>query len=270
MASIEVIRNSDSITRTTVIIDSAYRTSGTSSRFTYDLGVTLESVKLIDIKGINFVNVIKNVNENNNGINWVDGLGVTHNNEIPIGNYSDVTLCRAISTLMTENTSASEYYICSIDRDLSTFVISNGTGNAFDLNFGISSSVSIGTIIGLGTTNYLGITTITGSEILNLTSTKAIYVGSTVIAQNATDNVNSSNGVSNVLERYNVGGIFGSIIVSQAILPIKQNNPTITEIDISLFDDLGRELLIPNDTTNGYFNITLDIYSGIFDLTFYD
>jgi hypothetical protein len=270
MATVDQIRNSAVVTRTTIVIDSKFRTSGSSSDFNMDLGVTITDIKLIDIRAINFVNVVNNVNEDNHFINWVDGLGVTHNDELTNGNYVDTTLCEAISTLLTENTTAAEFYTCSVDRVNNTFILENGTGNVFDLNFGISGDTSIGNIIGFGTTNYSGITSQTGPELLNLYPSRSLYIGSTAISNNATDNILLFNGVDDAIIKLDIKGIFGSIQTSERVIEIKQNDPTLTNIDIRLYDDNGDIIILPSDSTNGYFSITVDIYSGIFDLTYYD
>ena len=270
MATVEQIRNSSVVTRTTVVVDSKFRTSGSSSNFNIELGTTISNVKLVDVRSVNFVNVVNNVNVDNHLINWVDGLGVTHNDSIDDGNYVDTTLCEAISDLLTTNTTAAEFYTCSVDRVNNSFIIKNGTGNTFDLNFGISSSGSLGNIIGFGTSSYAGITSQTGPELLNLYPSRALYIGSTAISDNATDNVLVFNGISDGIAKLDILGTFGSILSSQRIIAIKQNDPTLTAIDIRLYDDDGDIIILPTDSTNGYFQITVDIYSGIFDLTYYD
>lgn len=270
MATIEQIKNSAVVTRTTTVIDSLFRTEGSSSDFNIQLGTTITDIKLIEIKSINFVNVINNINTSNNLINWVDSLGVTHNNSIQTGNYVDTTLCNAISSLLTENTTEAEFYTCSVDRVNNTFIIENKTGNTFDLNFGISGSNSIGDVIGFGTTNYVGVTKQVGPELLNLYPTKSLFIGSTALSNNAIDNTLLFNNVTNVIAKFDIKGVYGSILTSQREIAIKQNDPILTEIDIRLYDDKGNIIILPTDTTNGYFQITLDIYSGIFDLTYYD
>ena len=269
MATIDQIRNSSVVTKRTIEIDSVFKTSGTNARFIFDIGVTINNVQLVDIRGIHFINVVNNVDINNNKLNWVDGLGVTHFSTIPSGNYDDATLCDALSILFDDETTAIEFYTCNVDKVNTTFVIANGVGNTFDLLFGISGE-SIGPTIGFGVTNYYGIASQTGLEILNLTATKGLYIGSTSLRENATDIYQVSNGASHILNRYDVAGFFGDTIRDTGLISIKQSNNSLRELDFRLLDDAGVEILMPIDNNNDYFSITLDIYSGIFDLTYYD
>ncbi len=270
MATIDQIRNSSVVTKRTIEVDSIFKTSGINSNFTFDIGITIDNVQLVDVKGIHFINVINNVDVNNNKLNWVDGLGVTHFNEISVGNYDDVTLCNAISSLLDTNTTAVEFYTCNVDRVNTTFVIANTVNNSFDLLFGITSDKSLGRIIGFGITNYYGITSQTGPEILNLNATKGLYIGSTTLRENSTDIYQVSNGATNILNRYNIPGFFGDTVSDRTLISIKQPNISLRELDFRLLDDAGVELIMPTDSNNDYFSITLDIYSGIFDLTYYD
>jgi hypothetical protein len=270
MATVDQIRNSAVVTKRTVEIDSLFKTSGTNSNFIFDMGVTIDNVQLIDIKGIHFVNVINNIDINHNKLNWVDGLGVTHFSVLPIGNYDDSTLCSAIENLLDTDTTESEFYTCQSDRINTKFIIANGVGNTFDLLFGVSQNESIGKIIGFGVTNYFGIVSQTGLEILNISPTKGLYIGSTSLRENATDVYQVSNGATNIINRYDVAGFFGDTIRDRSLISMKQSNNSLRELDFRLIDDEGVEVIMPTDNNNDYFSITLDIYSGIFDLTYYD
>ncbi len=270
MTTVDQIRNSSVVTKRTIEVDSIFKTSGTNSNFTFDIGITIDNVQLVDIRGIHFINVINNVDINNNKLNWVDGLGVTHFTVIPVGNYDDATLCDTISSSLDAATTAVEFYTCNVDRVNTSFVIANGVGSSFDLLFGVSADESFGRLIGFGVTNYYGIISQTGPEILNLNATKGIYVGSTTLRENAVDVYQVSNGATNILNRYNVPGFFGDTISDRTLISIKQPDVSLRELDFRLLDDAGVELIMPVDNNNDYFSITLDVYSGIFDLTYYD
>ena len=271
MATVDQIKNSAVVTRTRLEIGSFFKTSGTNSNFMFDVGTTINNVQLIEIRGINFVNVVNNVDINNNGFNWIDSLGVTHFNQIPIGNYDDTSLCDAITNVLNTNTTAIDFYTCEIDRVNTTFVIINGVaGTTFDLLFGVSADESIGKDIGFGVSNYRGITSQRGPQLLNLTATKGLYIGSTTISEGSSDVFQVSNGASNIISRYNLAGFFGDTIRDLSIISIKEDDISIKEIDFRLLDDSGTEIIMPSDPTHDYFSITLDIYSGIFDLTYYD
>ena len=171
---------------------------------------------------------------------------------------------------MTANTTTDEYYTCDIDRSANKFIIANGVTN-FDLNLNVSSDTSVGNVIGFGiSTSFTGSDSYTGINLLNLNATNALFIGSTQISANAIDSFIASNGLSDIINSFDVGGIFGNIINSRSLTSLKINNATFTNIEFELFDRNGNEIILPTDDFNSYFTITLDIYSGIFDLTYYD
>jgi len=276
MATVEQIKNSSVVTKTTLIIDSKFRTSGEINNFTYDLGTTLENVQLIEIRNIAFTNILENINENNNKLNWVDNLGVTHFDVIEPGNYNTTRLSTAIGEAMTNSTTSSDYYPVNIDFNSAKYTISNSAGITFDLKFGISADESIGPAIGFGITNYLGITTLEGAKQFSLVPAKSLFIGSTVIASNSADVIELSNGVSNICYEFYLTDTFGNIVNNgNEIRSIKSSSPyTLSTLDFTISDDNGDEILIPatanEDAEGGIFKIVLDVYTGIFNLSYYD
>ena len=273
MASVEQIKNSSVVTKTTVSIDTFFRTSGDVNNFTFDLGTTLTDVKLIEILNVDFVNILNNINTNNNKLNWIDNLGVTHFSELTAGNYNLDSLFDEISDVLSSASTSGTFYTVGFNFNTNLTTISNTTGVTFDLNFGVSADESIGPILGFGITNYLGITTVTSDKTIDLLPTKQIFIGSTKIVEGAQDTTILSNGISNICYGFNVDNVFGNVIIREAPRSIKNNIPAITSLDFTLKDDAGNLLNIPdnaNEADTGIFGITLDIYAGIFDLTYYD
>ena len=272
MATVQQIKNSSVVTKTTIVIDSKFRTTGDINNFTYDIGTTITDVKLVEILSTDFVNVLSNVDTTNNKLNWADSLGVTHLDEVPVGNYTILTLMSEIGVVMNSSTTDAGQYIASADFNTGQITIENDDRVAFDLLFGTSSIESVGPILGFGATNFLQITSQEGDEILSLYPTKHIYIGSTALTDEATDTILMSNGISNIAYIVDVDGIYGDILHQDKPRDIKLDIPALKVIDIKMYDDNGVLLVIP-DTVNedkGTFTIIMDVYSGIFDFTYYD
>lgn len=271
MATVSQIKNSTVVTKTTLVIDSKYRTSGDISKFTYDIGTTITDVKLVEILSADFVNILGNVDTSNNKLNWVDSLGVTHFDEIPTGNYTILTLMSAIGEEMNGSTTDDGVYIASADFNTGQITIENDDLVEFDLLFGTSSDESVGPILGFGITDYYGILSQESDDGLSLYPTKHIYVGSTALTNEATDTIRMSNGVSNIAYIVDVDGIYGDILHQDKPRDIKLTIDGIKIIDFSLSDDNGVELVIPDSVNEdkGTFTIIMDVYSGIFDYTYY-
>ena len=177
MATVEQIKNSSSIAKTTVVIDSKFRTNGTINNFTFDLGTTIENVQLVEITEVAFVNILQNVNSSKNKLNWVDNLGVTHLDVITPGNYNTTNLLTELGVVMTASTTSDDFFSAEIDFNTGQISIINSEGATFDLKFGVSSDESIGPILGFGITDYTSITSQEAPEIVNLYPTKHIFVG---------------------------------------------------------------------------------------------
>ena len=272
MASVAQIKTASAVMKTTVVIDSKFRTSGEINNFSYDLGTTIENVQLIEILNVDFVNILQNVDTSNNKLNWVDHLTIEHLDVITPGNYNTTTLLTTIGETMTDSTTSDDFYSATLNFNTGQITITNSEGVTFDLNFGVSPAESIGPILGFGTTNYTDITSQEGPELINLYPSKHIFVGSTAIGGPASDSFLLSNGISNVIYQANVDGIFTEIIHNEDVKSFKENAITLTKLDFQLYDDNGLRLVIP-ETVNeekGTFSITLDIYSGIFALSYYD
>jgi len=276
MASVNDIRNSSVVTKTTVVIDSKFRTSGDINNLVFDLGTTIENVQLVDIRNITFINILNNVNESNNKLNWVDNSGVTHLNEITAGNYNSQTMIDEISNVLTTNSTDGNFYTGEFSFTTNKMTITNTTGVTFDLMFGTSADESIGLILGYGITNYLGVTTKTADKIIHFLPSKSLFIGSTVIAENSTDSLVLSTGISNVVYEFYLNNIYGNIVNNgNEIRSAKSITPyTLTSLDFTIKNDDGIPVAIPTevneDATGGIFKISVDIYSGIFDLTYYD
>jgi len=271
-ASVEQVKNSPVVTKTTAVVDSKFRTTGTLNEFTYDLGITIDNVQLIEITSVDFVNILENINVDNNKLNWVDSLGVTHFDTITPGNYNTTNLVSAIGTIMTSSTTNDDYYTVSVNFNTNLITFTNSKSNTFDLLFGTSQDESIGEIIGFGTTSCFGITQQEGSEALALYPTKHIFIGSTIIQNGSPDSILTSNGVSNSVYIVNVDGIYSEIIHQDLVRSFKKQDESIRVIDFCLQDDNAESIIVP-ETLNeekGTFVVTIDIYSGIFDLTYYD
>ena len=271
-ASVAQIKNSSVVTKTTIVIDSKFRTTGEINNFTFDIGTTIEDVKLVEVISADFVNILSNVDTTNNKLNWVDSLGVTHFDEVAVGNYTILTLMSAIGETMNGSTTDDGIYIATADFNTGQITIENDDLVAFDLLFGTSANESIGPILGFGATNFFGIISEQSDEILSLYPTKHIYIGSTALTDGATDLIRMSNGISSIAYIVNVDGIYGDILHQDETRSIKLDIAGIKVIDLKLYDDNGIDLVIPAavNEDKGTFTIILDIYAGIFDFTYYD
>ena len=275
-ASTEDIRNSPVVTKNTFTLDTKFRTSGSINMPIFDLGVTIENVQLIDIRNVTFTNIINNINQNNNKVNWIDSQGVTQFNELTPGNYNLTSLQEGFGNVFSENDSGGVFYTVTFDTLNSTLTVSNTIGATFSLLFGVSSDENVGRPLGFGVTNLFGITSATGSKSINLTTSKSVFVGSTLIIENSSDRIIVSSGVSNIAYEVYNDNIYGTIINNgDRLLGYKSVTPyTLSSIDFSFIDDNGNLLVIPDtvneDAIGGIFKVTIDVYSGIFDLTYYD
>ena len=274
-ATVSQIKNSPSVTKRTLIIDSINRTSGKIANFNYDFGTTYNNIQLIEIVNVSFINIINNINNTNNKINWIDPLGVTHLNELPIGNYNLETLAEDFGNVLSNNTTDDTFFTVDFNFTTNKITISNTTNKPFCIKFGVSPDENIGKVLGFGITDCIGVTTITGDKNVNLLTTKSIFIGSTILKDNSLDEVVLSNGISNTIYELYLDNIFGNVINNgDRVISLKSASPySLSSIDFTLYNDSGLLLPLTNDVNEeiqGIFKIKLDIYSGIFDLSYYD
>ena len=267
-----------SIDRKTVSIDSKYRTSGSTTQFQYDLGVTLNNILYIEIKDAIFTNILRNVNSNNNKINWIDSNGVTRFSIIPEGNYSVENLVGTIAGIF--NGIEPNRYFGSYNPSTTKITVTTDFQNQndrFSMLAGVSPNESVYQMLGFGVTNILDVEQYTTTQRVNLNPTKKIYICSTELMQNTEDTyitqiTNLDKAIFDVDTNYDEG-IYGNILKNETKLrTIEYQTPLsgITTIGLCLRDDQGR-ILSSNEIneTVGIFNITIDIYSGFTNLEFY-
>ena len=272
MTTINQIKNSVSVSKTTIVIDSADRTSGDVNNFLFDLGTTITNIKLIEILDIDFINTLNNINSGNNKLNWVDNLGVTQFSEIPEGTYTIDNLYTKMAEIMDGDSTATTFFAISLNENTNLTTITDTSGITFSLRFGVSENENIGSVLGFGTTNLTDITTTESNEIINLLPTKKIFVGSTNIVEGSTDTFLLSTGISNICYEFDIDDGYGNNIIQREPRTIKNDISSLSSLDFTLKDDNGILLNIPssvNTNTVGLFSITLDIYSGIFDFSYY-
>ena len=260
--SVEQIKNSANIKRTTITIDTAFKTSGTNTNFSYTLNNSISDVRLIEITNMEVNNDAYNINDRQNTFNWTDSLGTTHDTTLVNDNHSMYTLARTIQDDM--NTQKTE-------GGFNHIVKYNGTGTVtftsylgitpFDLNFSINPNTNLASVFGFAVTDFTGTTTYSGSEPLDLVYTKNIFIGSTNLMLNAFDKSEISNGSTHVLTKMELEADYGDILYYDKIVPIRSSISSLTAIDIRLTDDANDEV----ELENGKFKITLDIYSRIFN-----
>lgn len=263
--SVEQIKNSANIKKTTITVDAENRTSGTDTNFTYNLSNSISDVRLIEITNIEFINDAYNNNDYQNSMNWTDSLGVTHDLVLQNSNRSAGFLIRQLQNQMEadkDNTGLTlvNYTVRFDEVDTITF----GTFQAvtrFDLNFSLNPSTNIANMLGFGTTDFTGSTKYSSQFPIDLNYSKNLFIGSTNLMLNAFDTSEISNGSTHVLTKVEVNGDYGEIIYNKDRVPIRSKIDTLSTIDIKLTDDLGREYLLEQ----GKFTITFDIYSRIFN-----
>ena len=259
--SVEQIKNAANIKKTTVTIDSEFRTSGTDNNFVYNLVTPITNVRLVEITNIELNNDSYNNNDYANTMNWTDSTGVTQIITLQNSNRSTNFFIRAIQNGMnTQKTQGNINYTVRYD-EVDTITISSFEGvTAFDLNFSVNTTSSIASLIGFGVTDYTGTTSYSSVLPIDMFYTKNVFIGSTNLAQNAFDSSEISNGASNVIDKLEINADYGDIIFADKKTDIRNQISSLSSIDIKLTDDNGQLYL----TENGKFKITFDIYSRVF------
>ena len=258
--SIKQIKNSANIKKTTVTIDSEFRTTGVRNNFTYNLVNPITDVRLVEITNINLNYDAYNINSLQNTFNWTDASGITHNATIPQTNYTLSLLRDTIEDDFnaTRTNQGVLYNILINTNDKLTF--NAGGVTTFNLNFGITEN-SIAQLLGFTSVNKTGLTSYTSDFPVNLQYTSYIYIGSTNLGLNAFDTEEQSNGTTHIIAKMGINADFGDIIYVDDKIPIRNKIPLLSTIDITLKDDDARNAAIEN----GRFKITFDIYSRIFN-----
>jgi phosphotransferase system IIB component len=259
--SVNTIQNSSNMKLTQLIIDSNDRTSGNNSKFTYDLGTTIEDIRLINIKSVSFENLIYNINTYQNSFIFTSPLGVTNTINIPDSIYSITRLSLLLEDELNAISDSNTRFRVNFD-DFEKVTINTVKGiTPFSLNF--TGATSIGDVLGFGSNEYNGITTLTGTNPLNLSYTKHIYLGSTILGENSFDRFILSNGASNIIKKINLDKNFGDIIQDDQMtnINLRKDITALTTLDFNIVDDRNRSPPL----NNANIIITLDIYSRIFN-----
>lgn len=258
--SVEQIKNSSNIKKTTITVDSEFKTSGTNTNFTYNLSNQISDVRLFEIRNIELINDSYNINSYQNNFIWTDSTGVTHGINLTENNYTIYNLMKTIQDEMNsqETDRLAKYTLRLVNTDKVKFEAYYGT-TSFDLDF--TTTNSIGNVIGFGTTTFTGTTTYTSFNPIDLNYTKNLYIGSTNLAVSAFDTSEISNGATNIISKIQLDANFGDVIFDDKKSAIRNNINTLSTIDIRLIDDNANEI----DLQMGKFKITLDIYNRIFN-----
>ena len=260
--SVEQIKNAANIKKTTVTLDSEFKTSGTNNNFIYNLVTPITDVRLVEITDIEFSNDAYNINDYQNTINWTDSTGITQVTTLQNSHRSIDFLIRQLQNGMNvDKTQGNINYTIRYDQ-VDTVTISSFEGiTSFDLNFSINTTSSMASILGFGTTDFTGTTTYSSEFPMDLFYTKNIFIGSTNLAEGAFDSSEISNGASNVLSKVEINANYGDIIFNDKKVDIRNKISSLSSIDIKLTDDTGQLFLLER----GKFKITFDIYSRIFN-----
>ena len=111
-----------------LIIDSADRLSGTSSKFVYQLPTPIEDVRSITLKRAAIYNTDYLLNDNNNHIDVIiDSQGITHTVVLPIGDVSLQDIADAITAQVPELT-------VTVNDTLHKFQFSSSVPIRFDVH----------------------------------------------------------------------------------------------------------------------------------------
>ena len=262
--SISSLTDSANMKLTKIIIDSDDRTSGTNTNFTYNLGTTIENIRLINIRGIEFENLLYNINDYQNSLIFVSPLGVTSNIILTNSIYSITRLSLALENELNAVADGNTVFKVNFD-DYEKITISSVKGiTPFSLNF--TGATAIGDVLGIDANEYVGITSLTGNNPINLSYTKNLFIGSTTLGENKFDEFIVSNGASNVIKHVDVRNNFGDILHDdeQTNINLRKEIPALTSIDIKIVDDRNRLAQL----NNASIVISLDIYSRIYNNSF--
>lgn len=260
--SIETIKNSPNIKKTTVTIDSENKSSGSESNFTYNLSNGITEVRLIEITNVELINSNNNINSYTEFFTYTDTLGVSHPFRFTESYESVNSFIRFIqNTMNSSKTNRGQNYLVRFNGiDKITFSTLTGV-TRFELNFLDKAGNNIAPLIGFGSTNYTGSTQYTSPNPIDFVYTKNLFIGSTNLGQNAFDKYELSNGISNIIKKVELNSDYGDIIYDTNNRIIRNSISNLSTIDITLKDDEGRDAIL----TNNKIKITLDIYSRVYN-----
>jgi len=260
--SVKQIKNSSNIKKTTITIDSEFKSSGTSTNFVYTLNNTISNVRLVEVTNMEVNNDAFNINDFQNTFNWTDSLGVTHDTTLTNDNSSVYTMLRTIQNDMnSQKTQGGFNHIVKFNgTDEVTFTSFFGITD-FALNFTVNPTTNLASVLGFAQTDLSGSTSYSSSLPIDFVYTKNIFIGSTNLMLNAFDTSEISNGSTHVLTKMELDSDYGEVLYFNKVIPIRSSISSLTSIDIRLTDDNNNEVALEN----GKFKITLDIYSRVFD-----
>ena len=261
--SIQQIKNSSNIKKTTVVIDSEYASNGSNVNFLYMLPNPLEDVRLVEITNVEFTNDSYNINDYNNQITFVDTVGVTQQVTLDNGNYYIDDLLEEVQVKMNEfsNDNSNIFTVGLNDDD--RVVISTYSGvSTFELNWTNEPSLNIADTIGFSEHLLQGESSYTGDRSVDLIYSQKMYIGSTELSDGGDrfDFFDVSIGTTNIIKQVDIDVPYGSIVSDKTVSNFRVSKEALTTIDIYISDDMGRDFLLLNNN----FKITMDIYSRLY------
>ena len=246
------IKDLPNISRKSIVINSDDRTTGTNTNFTYNLSTTLTNVRMIELREIEYVDANFNINTDNNILYWTDGGGITHASSITADNYNAHDLAIEIGNTLKTDSTVTERYEVYMDSNKMKFVNNH---NTFSLDFSTTTN-SIATAIGLGATDYTGANSYDSILPPSLIKTNNIFISSTNLTTGAVDAYEASNGLTDVLFKFQTTG-YGGVEYVAPKLTVRNQIASLATIDILLSDDSGTEIV---QDDNGKIILGLDIY----------
>ncbi len=258
--SIQQIKNSSNIKKTTVVIDYNYAQSGTPVDFIYQIPTEIQDIRLVEVTNVDFTNDSYNVNVYNNSINFTDSLSVNHTIFIPEGNYYIDSLLEAVQEqLNIANTDGSVIYTVSLNVNDRVAITTYRGIESFTLDW--TSSTTLRDVLGFLPEVQTGSTIYVGAKTPDLIYSKKLYIESTTLSiTDRFDMYDTSIGTTSVIKDVSINSNYGSIISDVIPSNFRTSKDSIELIDIFLRDDFGRPFLLSNDN----FKLTMDIYSRVF------
>jgi hypothetical protein len=221
--------------RTTVIINSANKTSGSVNDFKISLppARTLKNVRSIEVHNIELPFSWYPITSANNTIAFTDDIPNDYTCTITPGNYTGDELASEIQTKMSAELAG---FTVTYNPKTLKFTIANGSDD-FEL---IYTTTTASKLIGLDEDSGV-VATWTSDNIINLSGTNHVYLISHKLSQGR-DQAIVDNTLKDIFIRIPVDEGFGNVIrykteASQTATIQYQNNFNITEIDFSLVDE---------------------------------
>lgn len=127
-----------------LLIDSADRSSGTSTDFKVQINPPINGINKIELFSISMPNTAYNINESNNFIYFTEDIDIAQ--ELFPGNYNINTLLEAIGSRMTTASNVESTYVATYNP--TTMKITVTSGGNWKFNFGNQITNSIASILG--------------------------------------------------------------------------------------------------------------------------